>query len=196
MSRRSPEPAVRAAAEPPLRRPIAVRRLSRKQPLAFDIAPEPGEAEAVARFLGVVALPRLRFRGELMPAGDDGWRIEGRLGAELVQPCVVTLDPVTQVIDETVARGYVPEDAYSPPAELDLDPDAEDDPDPFGNVIDPGQLALESLALAIDPYPRAPGVPPAEYQAAPPGAAPLSEAGLKPFAKLSVLKDKLDEGRG
>ncbi len=131
-----------------------------------------------------------------MPARDDGWRIEGRLDAELVQACVVTLEPVSQVVDEPVARDYVPEDEYSPPAELDLDPEAEDDPDPFDAVIDPGQLALESLALTLDPYPRAPGVPPAEYQAAPPGAAPLAESDLKPFAKLSVLKEKLGQGGG
>jgi hypothetical protein len=194
MSRRSPAPGPRPAAEPPFRRPIAVRTLSRKQPSAFDIAPEPGEADAIARFLGIAALPRLRFRGELLPARDDGWRIEGRLGAELVQSCVVTLEPVPQQIDQVVVRDYVPEDTYRPPVELDLE--AQDDPDPFGNTIDPGQLALESLALIIDPYPRAPGVPPAEYQAAPPGAEPLTGADLKPFAKLAVLKEKLDEGRG
>lgn len=193
MSRRSAVPGPRAAAGLPFRRPTALRTLSRKQPLTFDIAPEPDEADAIARFLGLAALPRLRFRGELMPAGDDGWRVEGRLEAELVQSCVVTLDPVSQLIDQVVARDYVPADAYRPP--LELDPEAEDDPDPFADAIDPGQLAVESLALMLDPYPRAPGVPPAEYRAAPPGREPLTDSDLKPFAKLSVLKEKLDQGR-
>ncbi len=103
---------------------------------------------------------------------------------------------MAQRVDETVARDYVPEEEYSLPAEIDLDPEAEDDPDPFGKVIDPGLLALESLALVLDPYPRAPGVPAAEYRAAPPGVTPLAEGDLKPFAKLAVLKEKLGGGKG
>jgi hypothetical protein len=186
----------RAPAEPPLRRPIAVRTLSRRQPHAFDLSPEGDEAGAIARFLGLEALRRLRFQGELAPSGDEGWRIEGELSAEVVQNCVVTLEPVAQRIEEAVARNYVPEDAYRPAAEIDIDPDAEDDPDPFDAVIDPGLLAIESLALVLDPYPRAPGVPPADWRAAPPGVSPLAEGDLKPFAKLAVLKDKLGGAEG
>jgi hypothetical protein len=196
MSRRPSVPDARIAAEPPLRRPIPVRTLSRNQPRPFDLSPEGDEARAIARFLGLKALHRLRFRGALVPAGAEGWRIEGQLSAEVVQSCVVTLEPVAQRIEEAVVRDYVPEEDYRPPTEIDLDPDAGDDPDPFGTVIDPGQLALESLALVLDPYPRAPGVPPAEYRAAPPGAAPLADGDLKPFAKLAVLKEKLGGEKG
>jgi hypothetical protein len=196
MSRRSPVQDVRAPVGPPLQRPIRVRALSRKAAHPFDVTPQGDEACAIARALGVTALHSLRFRGELAPSGADGWRIEGRLSAELVQSCVVTLDPVVQRIDEAVARDYVPEEDHRPPAEIDLDPDAEDEPDPFGAVIDPGVLALEALALVLDPYPRAPGVPSAEYAAAPPGAAPLDGGDLKPFAKLAVLKEKLGGEEG
>lgn len=204
MSRRPPVPAPvsarasahRAPAEPPLRRPIPVRTLSRRQAHPFDLRPEGEEAGDIARFLGLKALRGLRFRGELAPSGDEGWRIEGELSAEVVQSCVVTLEPVGQRIHEEVARDYVPEYAYRPPAEIDIDPDAEDDPDPFDSVIDPGLLAIESLALVLDPYPRAPGVPPAEFRAAPPGVSPLVDGDLKPFAKLAVLKDKLGGGKG
>ena len=193
MSRRSPAPGGRL--QPPFLRPIPVRSLSRKRPLPFDIAPEPGEKPAIAAFLGLEALRDLRFRGELAPADDDGWRLEGRLQAEIVQNCVVTLAPVTGTIDQPVARDYVPEESFSLSSDMDLDPEAADDPDPFGATVDPGLLALESLALAIDPYPRAPGVPPAKFEATPPGAAPLADPDLKPFAKLAVLKEKFGEDR-
>ena len=204
MSRRSPvpgngrgtDPTARLVAEPPLRRPIPVGALSRKKPHPFDLSPEGNEAAAIARFLGLEALRSLRFHGELAPSGLEGWRIEGRLRADVVQSCVVTLEPVAQRIEETVTRDYVPEADYRPAPEVDLDPEAEDDPDPFGTAIDPGRLALESLALVLDPYPRAPGVPPAEYRAAPPGVSPLTDADLKPFAKLAALREKLGDDRG
>ena len=191
MSRRSPAGGERAASLP-FQRPVPVRSLSRKRPLPFDIAPEPDEKPAIARFLGLEAVRSLRFRGELIPGGEHDWRVEGRLEAEVVQSCVVTLAPVAGRIDERVARSYVPEETFALPAEIDLDPDAEDDPDPFGAAIDPGALALELLVLTLDPYPRAADVPPAEFSAGPPGAAPLSDADLKPFAKLAVLKEKFD----
>jgi hypothetical protein len=167
-----------------------VRTVSRKRPYPFTISPDREEALAIAQFLGLKALRALRFRGELLPVGEECWRVEGELRAEVVQQCVATLEPVTAVVEEAVAREYVPEAEYRPPAEIDFDPDAEDEPDPFGNAIDPGQLAIESLALVLDPYPRAPGVARVEYLAAPPGATPLSDQNLKPFAKLAVLKDR------
>jgi hypothetical protein len=193
MSRRSPAGEERAATRPPFLRPIPVRSLSRKRPLPFDIAPEPDEKSAIARFLGLEAVRSLRFHGELAPARDDEWQVEGRLQAEVVQSCVVTLAPVVSAIDEPVLRRYLPEESFALPAEIDLDPEAQDDPDPYGATIDPGLLALESLALTLDPYPRAPGVPPAEFYASPPGTAPSAEADPKPFAKLAVLKEKFGE---
>lgn len=196
MSRRSSAPAGRSDAELPWRRPISVRALSRKQPFPFDLSPEGDEAGAIAHFLGLEALRRLRFRGELIPVGAEDWRVEGQLSAEVVQNCVVTLEPVAQRIEETVGRDYVPAAEYRTPTEIELDPDAEDDPDPFDTTIDPAVLCLESLALALDPYPRAPGVPPAEFRAAPPGAATLADDDPKPFAKLAVLKEKLGSGKG
>lgn len=196
MSKRPSVPAARADAPLPFSRPVPVRTLSRTGPHPFDLVPDAGEREAIARFLGVVGLRRLSFAGELVPVGDERWRIEGRLRAEVAQNCVVTLEPVVQPIEEKIARDYVPAPDYRPPAEIDFDPDAADEPDPFDGVIDPGQLALESLALVLDPYPRAPGLPPAEYRAAPPGVAPLADQDLKPFAKLAVLRDKMSNGEG
>ncbi len=39
----------------------------------------------------------------------DGVRVSGRVEAEIVQPCVVTLEPVTQHIDEEVNGLFVPD---------------------------------------------------------------------------------------
>lgn len=71
MSRRSPPGREPAVASLPFPRPVPARSLSRKRPLPFDIAPEPDEKPAIARFLGLEALRSLRFRGELVPVGQD-----------------------------------------------------------------------------------------------------------------------------
>ena len=182
-----------APAPLPFRRPVPVRTRSRRQPLPFDLTAEPRDKPEIAEFFGLEALCSLGFRGEILPVGEDEWRVEGRLQAEVVQICVVTLAPVTNRIEEDVARTYVPEEEFSLPDEIDFDPESEDEPEPYGMSIDLGQLALESLSLALDPYPRAPGVPPIDVEATPPGAKPLSSEELKPFAKLAVLKEKFGE---
>jgi len=128
-----------------------------------------------------VQLQAVRFRG--------GIRVTGRLTAEIVQPSVVTLDPVLQKIDEPIDRVFLPGgqkpfvDAGD--AEVFVDLDGEDLPDHFeGNEADMTPLIIETLALAIDPYPRNGGeqVPEAGY----------GDAKESPFARLKVLKDKLD----
>lgn len=182
-----------APARPPFRRPVPVRTRSRRQALPFDLTPEPQDRPEIAAFLGVETLCSLNFQGEILPVGEDEWRVEGRLRAEVVQICVVTLGPVTNRIKEDVARTYVPEEEFNLPDEVDFDPESEDEPDPYGMSIDLGQLALESLSLALDPYPRAPGVPLVDVEATPPGAKPLSSEELKPFAKLAILKEKFGE---
>jgi hypothetical protein len=55
-----------------------------------------------------------------------------------------------------------------------------------GAMVDAGEAVAQSLALAIDPYPRAPGAEEALKEA---GVKDESEAG--PFGALAALKDKL-----
>jgi hypothetical protein len=48
--------------------------------------------------------------------------------------------------------------------------------------------------LALPLYPRAPGAALGAITATPPGAAPLGDAELKPFASLAALRTKLEGG--
>ncbi len=116
---------------------------------------------AVADRLGITAVEKLevklhavRFRG--------GMRVTGRLVATTVQPSVVSLEPVTQEIVEPIERVFLPggEKAYAGPADAEIfvDLDGEDVPDHFeGNEADLSALIIETLSLALDPYPRQPG---------------------------------------
>ena len=153
------------------------------------IATEAARQE-IATFLEVSEIPRLEvnltaltFRG--------GVRVSGRLKAAVVQPCVVTFVPVRQEIDEPVDRIFLPgrETATTAPgkAEVFVDPEEDDTPDYFeGHEVDLSDLILESLALAIDPYPRAPD---ASLEDVLP---PDDDTSLSPFAGLESLKKPTD----
>lgn len=89
-----------------------------------------------------------------------GIRALGRLVADVVQPSVVTFEPVGQHIDEPVDRVFLPEaQAHKPTPGSEVYIDLEDDdfPDHIdGPEVDLSALLIETLALAIDPYPRRP----------------------------------------
>lgn len=155
--------------------------------LDFDITPEPAEATALARLMGALSLRKMRFAGSLTPLEPRGWALDATLGATVVQPCVVTLEPVTTRIDQPVRRRYLPEGRGTSGALL-VDPEDDDDEtEPLGERIDLGLVATEALALALPAYPRSPG---ATLRA--PGTLPEEEDEVvKPFAGLAALRDKL-----
>ena len=55
-----------------------------------------------------------------------------------------------------------------------------------GGAIDLGETAAETMALALDPFPRGPGA-----EAALKAAGVISEEEAGPFGALAGLKDKL-----
>lgn len=162
----------------------------------IDHAATEAECAAIAESFGLSAVRDLHVEATIAREGVEGWRLDGRLTAAITQSCVVTLEPVEAVIDEPFTRSFVPGDAAAEEAfagEIDIDPDAEDPPEPLGAGVDIGAVALETLALAIDPYPRAPGAVFTGAGAAPPGAEPIAAEALKPFAGLAALKRRLKE---
>ena len=178
----------------PLTRPIPVRRLSRRQETPFAIEADAAERAALARFLGVDRVDRLSFEGTVAPAGEDGWEVRGRLEAVLGQTCVVTLEPVETRHDAELERLYLPAEQLIEAPEVTVDIDEADEPDPYTNAIDPAALAVESLALMIDPYPRREGVALEQGTFAGPGVRPLEDDDVRPFAGLAELKRRLEKG--
>ena len=75
----------------------------------------------------------------------------------MVQPCVVTLDPVTTRIDQPLRRIWLPETGAARRPRSWLAADAEEEPEALGDRIDLGLVATEALALAVPAYPRKPG---------------------------------------
>jgi uncharacterized metal-binding protein YceD (DUF177 family) len=175
----------------PFKHSFAVHALNRARQKKFDLRPDPTELSAIADFLKVLNVRDLRFKGFIEMEGDEGWRASGRLTGKVDQACVVTLTPVPQEIDEEVTRLYLPNELLESSDEIELDPEEDDETDGFDETIDVGELMLEALALALDPYPRAEGAEMDTSAFAPPGTKPLSDEDVKPFAKLAALREKM-----
>ncbi len=185
-----PELIPRSPDNPEFARVIEVRNLRELDGFDFDIAPTGDETAALARLLGAQAVRKLRFAGHVAPIDRGGWSLEGTLGASVVQTCVVTLEPVTTRIDQTVRRRFLPSAALRG-AEIVIDPSEDDEIEPLTDRIDLGLIAIEALALALPAYPRKPG---AVLGAVAFGGDGPDEAEPKPFAALAALREKLGDG--
>ncbi len=111
-----------------------------------------------------------------------------------MQSCVVTLAPVPARIAEDVRRTFIEDMALPEGDEIEISED--DSLEPLPEVIDLIDVAREALALALPPYPRAPGAELGEAVFAAPGTVPLRDADLKPFAALAALARKGPETGG
>ena len=118
----------------------------------------------------------------------------------IVQACVLTLDPVTQDLDEAfriVFKQDMADDLDPESGESVLNAQA-DAPEPLqGNMLDVGEIVAEQLSLAADPYPRRPGAKLEDILPKPRGGSRRGapEQRRHPFAGLAALRDKPRGGR-
>jgi uncharacterized metal-binding protein YceD (DUF177 family) len=152
----------------------------------LDLCADVEEKSSLVERLGLISLDRLEAHAILSRIGPK-IRATGRLKASLEQSCVATGEPVPAHIDEPFDLMFLPEpksgssDDEIELAEADLDTVFHD-----GSAIDLGGAIADTLALALDPYPRSAGADAALKEA---GVLTEDEAG--PFAALAALKSKL-----
>ncbi len=147
------------------------------------------EMEGIARLLDLVALSGLTFSYRFKAGGSDRLHLTGRLRANVTQTCVVSLDPVEANLDVPVEVEFWPA-----PLVEELERNAEE-PGTLGLLdwpeavvdgrIDLGPVIYESLATALDPYPKREGVSFDWSQGLPQEA---GEGKSGPFAALAALK--------
>jgi uncharacterized metal-binding protein YceD (DUF177 family) len=148
----------------------------------FALVADAATRAAIARVASLRNLPRLEANFEVTRYGAGGLRVVGEVSAPVGQTCVVTLEPLANVITEEIDLRFVPQPAAPRDGETAATSEANDDKTEalVGGSIDLGALATEFLILALDPYPRKPGAifqPPQDATPAP-----------GPFAALAALK--------
>jgi uncharacterized metal-binding protein YceD (DUF177 family) len=149
----------------------------------IDLNADEDERKAVADRLALRGLDRLNAHATLERKGEIV-RAVGRLKASLRQSCVVTDEPVDAHVDEAFDIHFIPEPRIdSPEEEVELVASDCDVVFHDGAAIDLGSAIADTLALALDPYPRSAGAMTALKE-----AGVLSEAEAGPFAALAKLK--------
>lgn len=152
-----------------------------------DLNADEAERRAIAERLDLPSLERLEAHASLARDGETV-RATGRVAASLEQRCVVTGEPVAAHVDEPFDIAFVPEPRVGEvPEEIELRPEDCDLVFHDGAAIDLGTAIADTLALALDPYPRS-----AAAESALREAGVLSEEEAGPFAVLAKLKKGLD----
>lgn len=175
---------------PPFSYLLRISDLPAKKPRRFNLVPEATARKAIADDLGIFDVNHLSFSGELRPSGRHDWHLTAELGAVVVQPCVVTLAPVTSEIREKVERKFIAD--LDEPEGDEIEMPEDDTVEHLGSMIDLGAVLVEALALALPPYPRCDGAELGSVTVAAPGVVPLTDETLRPFAGLADLMKKPD----
>ena len=136
--------------------------------------------DEIQGLLGVSSIRRMMFEGTLTRETQGTWRLDGHLGATVVQACVASLRPVKSRIEESIVRAFVPDLEMPGPNTVSVCPD-DDTIEPLPDVIDLFHIAAEALSLGLPDYPRHEGTKAVAENAK------LLET-PSPFAALAVLK--------
>lgn len=152
----------------------------------LDLSADQAECASVAERLGLRCIDRFDAHAVLSRDGEK-IRATGRIKASLEQSCVATGDPVPAHVDEAFDILFLPEPRGGE-ADEEVELGSEDLDTMFhdGSAIELGSAIVDSLALALDPYPRSAGADAALKE-----AGVLSEEQAGPFAALAALKEKL-----
>ncbi len=153
---------------PEFSRPLTVEHLKTTKRVTIDATEE--ECERLAQRMKVSRFDWVRaqlvispWKGRVSGSPGAGVQVTGSLEAQVIQPCSVTLEHVSEQVYEGVKYIYIKgmNNISEQNNEKEIILEFEDD-DPFepliGGEIDLGEMAAEVLGLAINPYPRKEGV--------------------------------------
>jgi uncharacterized metal-binding protein YceD (DUF177 family) len=145
--------------QPEFSRLVAIDRVP-PEGLIEQISASEAEREALAARFGLVAVHELSALLRLEPWRRGGVKVTGHFEARVEETCVVTLDPFEETLKDEVVRYFAGQNAPGrTPVVHSIESLEEDEPDVIsGGSIDLGEVVAESLGLALNPYPRKPGV--------------------------------------
>jgi hypothetical protein len=155
---------------------------------AITLDAREAERSGLAKLAGVPEVPKFVAEIALKKISPTRFEISYALVAEVVQACVVTLEPLTAPIVREFTRElhFAPTLRREAEKEVVINPGEDEVPEEIGSLhYDLAGPLVEEFLLAIDPYPRKPGVEFARPED-PGGKGPGRPE--NPFAVLKSLK--------
>lgn len=172
------------------------------KPLQLSIAAEENERKALAERLSLVEVSAIS--ADIRVKREQGGRVvhvSGRFSADIVQNCVVSLEPVNSHLEDDFEAWFAEADSavsinkakhdlmrQKGQAELPV-LDEQDDPEEIiDGKINLGEVVTQFMSLAIDPFPHADG---AEFETGDDKSTLNERSDLvrNPFEKLKQWKE-------
>ncbi len=148
--------------------------------MVFDASAE--ECTAIAQRLKLLSMTSFSADIYVLRELSGDVSIFGDITAEIEQACVVTLEPVSDSVEDSIMQRFTAR-------EDDEEAEDEDPVEPItDDEIEVGEVLLQNLSLALNPYPRAPGV---AFEVVDDDAGEPSG----PFAALAQLRDMGDKSK-
>jgi hypothetical protein len=155
---------------------------------AVSLEAGPEERAGLARLAGALEVPKFSAQISLKKLSPTRFEIAYALTAEIIQACVVSLEPLAAQI----AREFTRELHFSPAMrreasekEVVVSPAEDEVPEEIQSLhFDLAAPLVEEFLLSVDPYPRKQG---AEF-------APPEEGADKPESPFTVLKGLKSRG--
>ena len=144
------------------------------------------QCDALTARFNLLALTNLHATLKIcMGRAGSAVEVTGTMIADVVQSCIVTLDPVHGHIEADIEVLFaMPDDVKTDAVVMQGELDGEDVETIMDGRIDLGELIAQHLGITINPYPRKEGVNFTGIEFNEP------KASINPFAKLVELKKK------
>ena len=165
--------------QPEFSRPLPVEKIP-AHGMEQSIDANDGERRELAERFGLAELKKLHADLVVHPErANQAISVTGKITADFVQQCVVTLEPLPGHIEHEIDVLFmVPAEDEEITAEMEGETEAIID-----DMIDLGELVAQHLGVMIDPYPRKAGLAYVEAEYGDKGAGPGPLAELANWSK-------------
>ena len=174
---------------------IRFSEINQAKSFVFNLTLSSEKAINLIARLDLINLKKVSLVGKLSPLSSKEWSLKAELRATVKQRCVISFKPVQTIINEIINRTFSPlalqnnsinhnDDGFSP---VTFDDSLQE----FSDEIDLAEIIFEELLLILPLYPKFEDAELGVFTVTEPGAEPLNNEKLKPFAQLSELKEKL-----